>query len=303
MTEINHFHKGEIDVQKATGEQDIAIRVSNIIQEAIPSRAFDFIRKQVVVWIGIENENNYPCAFPLFGSPGFISPGEGTIVEIEVGKSFSIPKEWGRNLKKRKPIGCLIIDLSTRGRIRINGIIRKVDKTRLQIDVRQAYPNCQKYIRKRILQREPDFTQFQLKTSGTVLNKEAESIIHKSDTAFVASLGPNGADVSHRGGMTGFIKCYSPNMILIPDYKGNSMFNTLGNFKINPRGGITIIDFAGGNFLQVFGVINIVIDKGGADLNTGETNRFWELIIHEWHLYKLEGNFKWIDQDFSYYNP
>lgn len=302
MTEINRFHQGELEVQKLAGEQDTAIKVSRIIQESIPLNSFDFIRKQFAVWIGIADENNYPAAFPLFGSPGFINPITGNIVELNMERTFSIPKEWRDSLKAGKPVGCLLIDLSTRGRLRINGIIRKASKNKLQIEVEQAYPNCQKYIRKRVMLGESHSSSFQFITAGNALNDQIVSIIYKSDTAFVASTGPNGADISHRGGGTGFIECTSPDMIVIPDYKGNSLFNTLGNFKINPRGCIIIIDFAGGNFIQVSGLINIVFDHSRAIINAGETNRFWEMKIHKWRLYKLENNLKWRDLDFSPYN-
>jgi uncharacterized protein len=86
-------------------------------------------------------------------------------------------------------------------------------------------------------------------------------VIDCSDTAFVASLASNGADVSHRGGETGFIKYDATNKIIVPDYKGNSMFNTLGNFKVNPQGRLLIVDFARDYYLQLSGKINIIFDK------------------------------------------
>jgi len=303
MTEINHFHQGELDVQHLAGCQEAAIKISRIIQDSIPATYNDFIGEQFVVWIGVEDENNYPSAFPLFGSPGFIHRKDEKIIAIDMENIFSIPNAWTNGLQRGKPIGCLLIDLATRARLRINGVIAKVTTTTLQIEVQQIYPNCQKYIRKRVLLEKPHGSGFHLKTSGHVLNDQAETMIDLADTAFVASLGPNGADISHRGGAAGFIQRISTNMIRIPDYKGNGLFNTLGNFKINPLGCILIIDFAEGNFLQIFGQVNIIFDKGSAIINSGETHRFWELNIDQCFIYQLTNNLAWNDLEFSSYNP
>lgn len=303
MTNNSPFHQGELDVQKLTGEQAIASRLSKLIQGSIPARTVDFIRQHFLIWVGIEDRNGILWAFPLFGSPGFINPNKEKEIEIDLEESFSIPDKWRSTLQKGKAIGCLLIDFSTRNRIRINGFIREISEKKLLIDVQQAYPNCPKYIRKREIQGKPEFCKFTLKSSGTELNEQTRKIINCSETAFVASLGLNGADVSHRGGERGFIKGHLPNKILVPDYKGNSMFNTLGNFKVNPRGGLMIVDFSQGYFLQLFGEINIFFDKEASILNIGGTNRYWELKIHTWHLFQLESNFIWNELDFSVYNP
>jgi len=303
MTKISPFHEGELEVQRLAGEQEIATKVGDLIQETVLPRALDFIRQQSVIWIGIEDQENLLWAFPLFGSPGFINPNEGEMIEIYLGKKHAIPDKWLSYLKKGKSIACLVIELSSRRRVRINGIIQGINEGRLEIDVQQTYPNCPKYIRKRELQGEPDLYQFHYKSSGTAINAQLENIINQSDTAFVASNGPNGADVSHRGGASGFIKCESDNKITVPDYKGNSMFNTLGNFKANPFGGLIIIEFNQDYYLQLTGKINICFNKEHPKLTTGGTNRFWELVIHKWQLFQLESNFKWESLDFSPHNP
>jgi hypothetical protein len=303
MINSHPFHQGELDVQKLTGEQAIASRVGKLIQNSIPTRAFDFIHHQSVIWIGIEGQNSFLWAFPLFGSPGFINPNIERRLEISLEDNFSIPDKWFRSLQKSKAIGCLVIDLSTRSRVRINGIIREVSKNNLQIDIQQSYPNCPKYIRKREIRGEFAFAEFTIKSSGIELNEQAKSIINSSDTAFVTSLALNGADVSHRGGKSGFIKYDFTNKILVPDYKGNSMFNTLGNFIANPQGGLIIVDFTRGYYLQLSGKINIIFDKELSILDTGGTNRFWELEIHKWYLFQLKSSFKWNNLDFSPYNP
>ena len=303
MIGINPFHRGELEVQQWAGEQAIASRVGNLVEKSVPAHALDFIRQQCFVWVGIDDSEGLLWAFPLFGSPGFINPNDGEMIEIELSGNFSIPDKWLNNLQKGKSIGCLVIEFSTRRRLRINGIIKEINARQLQIDVQQAYPNCSKYIRKREMPVMPGSCNLDFKSSGDVLNEQLENIINQADTAFVASLGPNGADVSHRGGPSGFIRCQSRDKIIVPDYQGNSMFNTLGNFQINPFGGIVVVDFDRGYFLQLSGTIKIIFDQEKLKTATGGTDRLWELAINKWQLFQLDNNIKWDSLDFSPHNP
>ncbi|MET3980291.1 hypothetical protein ABIB62_002893 [Mucilaginibacter sp. UYP25] len=59
--------------------------------------------------------------------------------------------------------------------------------------------------------------------------------------------------MSHRGGETDFITFLDERAIRLPDYEGNSMFNMLGNFHINPIAGILIIDYSNGETVQFSG--------------------------------------------------
>lgn len=76
------------------------------------------------------------------------------------------------------------------------------------------------------------------------------------------------------------------------------MFNTLGNFKANPFGGVIIVDFDRGYFLQLSGAIKIIFDQENLKTVTGGTNRLWELVINKWQLFQLENNIKWESLDF-----
>jgi len=41
--------------------------------------------------------------------------------------------------------------------------------------------------------------------------------------------------------------------VLLPDYAGNTMFNSLGNLAADPRAGLAVPDFARGRLLQLSG--------------------------------------------------
>ena len=302
-TVIGPFHQGELDMQQLAGERHKSAIAGRMIQETVPPGALRFLRQQSMIWIGIEDSSNLPWAFPLFGSPGFVNPNKGERIEIELSENTLIPEKWRSLLYIGKFIGCLAIELSSRRRLRLNGVIKAINQQKLYIEIQQAYPNCPKYIRKRELLSRPNECVFRCLSSGTVLNEELSDIIRQSDTAFIASIGPNGADVSHRGGPAGFINVDAMNKITVPDYTGNGLFNSLGNFRINPSGGLTIVKFNQGYFLQLAGKINLLFDHEYPDTSTGGTHRYWELKIQEWHLFQLQPNYKWEDLDFSPHNP
>jgi predicted pyridoxine 5'-phosphate oxidase superfamily flavin-nucleotide-binding protein len=112
---------------------------------------------------------------------------------------------------------------------------------------------------------------------GARLDDATLGTLAHADTAFVASAAPAarghagaaGVDVSHRGGKPGFVKVRggddgAPHVLVLPDFRGNFLFNTLGNVTANPRAGVLVLDFARGDVLQLTGTAEVVWD--GAEL-------------------------------------
>ena len=129
-------------------------------------------------------------------------------------------------------------------------------------------------------------------------------IIGQADTMFVASRhADSGADASHRGGTPGFIRIVDDNTLRIPDFHGNSMFNTLGNFEVDPRAGLCIPDFVHGQLLQLTGTASIHWDQEDPDNLTGGTHRFWEFKVKRWLLRDTPQQLEWEYLDASPFNP
>jgi hypothetical protein len=109
----------------------------------------------------------------------------------------------------------------------------------------------------------------------------ARDLIGKAETAFVASSTPlqdglaGSADVSHRGGKPGFVGITDDGGLVIPEYRGNRYFNTLGNLLINPRAGLLFIDFATGDLLQITGPAKIVWDGPEVAAFVGAQRLWW----------------------------
>ena len=99
--------------------------------------------------------------------------------------------------------------------------------------------------------------------------------IRHTDTFFVSSADSHGrVDTSHRGGNAGFVRV-EDGSLWIPDYPGNPMFATLGNFMVDPRGGLVFLDCSRNLQLQLAGDVRVELERGEQSSETGGTGRWW----------------------------
>jgi hypothetical protein len=200
----------------------------------------------------------------------------------------------------------LVIDLRTRRRLRINGTMTRVSPEDMRLQVKESYPNCPKYIQRRYTASSQDQPQSAATTAtqGTKLGPEQEDLIRKADTFFVASAHPDrGVDASHRGGHPGFVRVVDDGILRIPDYQGNCMFNTLGNFVVNPRVGLVFPDFTSHRTLQLIGKPEIEWDSADSMQESGGTRRFWNLHVDRWLEIDRAHSMEWSLLDYSPHNP
>jgi hypothetical protein len=129
-------------------------------------------------------------------------------------------------------------------------------------------------------------------------------LLERVDTAFVGSVHEaRGADVSHRGGAPGFIKVVDATTLRVPDYPGNSMFMTLGNFAVDPRASLAAVDFEHGRVVSFSGHARVHFETDNPSHPTGGTGRYWEFDIHKWVAFDLPAAVRWELRDASPYNP
>lgn len=259
------YHEGERRVQERAGVREMASRIGRSIRARVPDRAAAFLTLQRMLVVGTVDEGGRPWASVLTGRPGFARvPDPGTLL-IEGIPPDGDPAAGG--VRPGSPIGTLAIDLATRRRARVNGVVRSVSAGQITIAVDQAYANCPKYIQRRMDSARDaassDTTPGggQAVRTGHVLTADQVGVIQRADTFFIATTAPGaGADASHRGGNPGFVRV-RPGELVWPDYVGNSMFNTLGNIEAYPRAGLTFLEFESGSSLQITGAASIDWDR------------------------------------------
>lgn len=307
MASPSPFHAGELAVQQRAGEARLARINGGALSDRIPAGAIPFLAQQPMAVVASIGQGDSVWASILIGEPGFLQ-AEGTRgVSLDITSPRSAPDDplW-RNLKDNPHVGLLVIELGSRRRLRVNGRVKSTANGRLNIGVEKAYPNCPKYIQRRHWKLPAQAKNGGSTTSchGSMLTSEHQDWIARADTLFVASADPEqGADASHRGGKPGFVQFLNPWRLRIPDYAGNSMFNTLGNFTSYPHAGLAFVDFEQGRLLQLTGRPVIHWDLADPDGRTGGSGRFWDFEVEAWRESALALRLEWEFLDYSPFHP
>lgn len=298
------YHPGEIAVQELAGERDQAILNGRMISNAIPAPARPFVNQLSHVAIGWLDTSGDPWASLAVGEPGFVCCDEGgTVVTIQApGPSMALGP-FQEDIRATASIGMLFIDLATRRRLRINGVVERSAASGLRVAVAQAYPNCPKYIQKRERVEAAAAVSAATSSRGPGAPAHLQAWLSRTDTAFVASVGPEGGvDCSHRGGRRGYMRL-DGDAVLVPDYPGNSMFCTLGNMKAEPRAGLVLVDFEARQQLHLSGDASVEIARADRSELTGGSGRWWRLRPRKWAVSPLAGTSHWRLVGESPFNP
>lgn len=303
----NPFHSGELEAQRLAGESVSAERNSAVISDSIIGGALPFLKQQRMVVLGTEASDGARWASPLFGSPGFVSPEDERTLRFTVARMRRTEADiFWQNLRMGARAGMLAIELATRRRLRVNGVLDNLSDAGFVLSVEESYPNCPKYIQRRTLTWEDGDAREAnaLVDEGARISPQAAKLLEAADTLFLSSgHAERGVDVSHRGGNPGFIQPLSATSARVPDYAGNSLFNTFGNLLVDPRAGVTVMDFAGGRILQMTGNAALEWNQPDEEGLTGGTGRFWTFTIDRWRIFPLPGTARWEFLDSSPFNP
>ncbi len=261
------IHKGEQALQARLGQSERMDEIGRkVIRPYMPDQHREFFKQLPFIVVGSVDNDGWPWASVVYGQQGFISSPHDRRLEIASAPVQGDP--LNDNLKLCSPIGLLGIVPATRRRNRMNGTAERLDNGSFAVNVAQSFGNCPKYIQARDIEfnRDPAQTPTHSIETMSSLDAAAVDLVRNSDTFFVASHNDHddptdtgGVDVSHRGGQPGFVKVEG-DMLTIPDFVGNNLFNTLGNFLVNPRGGLIFIDFDRGDHLMLTGTVELLWD-------------------------------------------
>ena len=246
----------------------MAARMQGVGQRALrsfmPEQHRAFFAQLPFLVIGSVDGKGQPWASVLFNRPGFATSPDPMTLNVATLPQAGDP--LAEALIEGAKLGLLGIELPTLRRNRLNGEVAKVEARGFSLHVDQSFGNCAQYIHRRdYAGLSPQAFARPVRVEGFEgLDSEAASLVARADTCFVASAAiprggsAGGVDVSHRGGMPGFMKLDREGRILLPDYRGNFFFNTLGNLIVNPRIGLALVDFESGDLLQLTGTAEIV---------------------------------------------
>ena len=267
------FHADEQAAQRLAGQRTGLAP----IRSRLPEQHRAFFSMLPYLFTSTPDATGWPMASVLTGPPGFVTSPDPATLRIA-----ALPRDGdpaGPGFAADAGIGLLGIDLATRRRNRANGRIVARDSG-LTVGIAQSFGNCPQYIQTRGV--APVAKEAGPIETLSGLDEAARDLIESVDTFFVASrsradLGAEGGfDMSHRGGRPGFVGVHG-NTLVIPDFRGNRFFNTLGNLLGDPRAGLLFVNFDTAEVLQLQGTVSIDWHPGEAAPDGAE--RLWRVEV------------------------
>ena len=266
------FHKGELAIQARMGSLERMDKQGRrIIREYLPQQHRHFYAQLPYVIAGTVDESGSLWSSILVGEPGFLSSADEHSLQVKAKPLFGDP--LNTTLEKGIDIGLLGIELHTRRRNRMNGVVSALNSESFEVQVKQTFGNCPQYIQSRmfeLVELDPAIPKPIHEITG--FSEPERSMIATADTFFIAtayqdeSAGvASGVDVSHRGGKPGFVRIDDDSRLTIPDFSGNCHFNTFGNLELNPKAGLLFVDFDKGDLLYLTGAAEVI--WSGAQIN------------------------------------
>ncbi|MFT0174042.1 pyridoxamine 5'-phosphate oxidase family protein [Paraburkholderia mimosarum] len=257
--ERSPFHRGELEIQERVGVREkIGKQGRQAVRRYLTPQHREFFPMLPYVFVGSVDVHGRPWASVLVGEPGFINPTNEVSVSVRARPLYGDP--LNESLAPGSDVALLGVQFHTRRRNRIIGTVTAMTPDGFTVDVRQTLGICPQYIQGREItfDRDPLVPEARPVHRGTALDGAARKIIEKADTYFVASVAPRSEDeiamgvkISHRGGRPGFVNIDDDRTLNAPDFLGNFIFNTLGNWLIDNHAGLMFIDFDNGSVLYI----------------------------------------------------
>jgi predicted pyridoxine 5'-phosphate oxidase superfamily flavin-nucleotide-binding protein len=264
----SRFHAGEVALQAEAGVAERMARVApQMIRDHLPEQHRQFFALLPFVVVGSIDEEGRPTASLLAATPGFVSSPLPELLRVDALPLAGDPLE--SNLRLGAALGLLGIQAHTRRRNRLNGSVIELDGKGFTLGVDQSFGNCPKYIHPR----QAFFVGAPAPGAARVgerLEQRQRALIANADTFFIASAHPqaarheqgaHGVDVSHRGGPPGFAAFTADDTFVVSDYRGNNLYMTLGNLRLQPRAGLLFQDFESGDLLQIEARTELVVGR------------------------------------------
>jgi len=238
------FHDAETAVQARFGlAEALAERYQDFIRPYMPNQHREFYASLPMMIVGLTDSDGNVWASPLFGKEGFVQTPSET--ELSIHAPIPLATVVDLNMQAKSKIALLGIELGTRRRNRVNGVIQShdLDESRVKQTAQAGFEKSDS------------------------ITENMKATLEKADTFFIASRTKtfsqdprSGIDASHRGGTSGFVKV-NGNTLLFPDFSGNKFFNTIGNIQDDGRVGLCFPNFENSDAIFISGKARVLWDE------------------------------------------
>ncbi|KAF6523833.1 hypothetical protein HZS61_012332 [Fusarium oxysporum f. sp. conglutinans] len=209
-----------------------------------------------------------------------------------------------------KRMAGLSIDLETRDRVKLVGnmiagaTVEEGRAVQMAMAVTESLGNCPKYLNKKDV--VPNEMAPELVSDKLPLSQEALDLVAAADMFFLSSTNGVTMDTNHRGGSPGFMRIIKNEddglELIYPEFSGNRLYQTLGNFRVNPLVGIAIPDYNTANVLYATGSASILVgDEASSYL--ARTKLAVKILITAAKFVKSGLPFRGALGEYSPYNP
>jgi uncharacterized protein len=299
------FHAGELAIQARLGfQQQLDKQGRRVIRDYLTEQHQQFFAQLPYVIVGTVDAAGSLWASMLVGEPGFLSSPDPHTLQVTAKPLFGDPLTT--ILADGIDIGLLGIELHTRRRNRLNGIVVTNHIDSFEVQVGQSFGNCPQYIQARMFELgEFDLAAPKPVKKFSALGSIERSTIAGADTFFITTAyqdrsagAARGVDVSHRGGKPGFVRIDDDLTLTVPDFAGNHHFNTFGNLALNPLVGLLFVDFELGNLLYLTGTAEVMWAGSEISLYEG-AERLFRVRIDRGYLVEGSLPLQWSQPQFS----
>ncbi|KAL5349861.1 hypothetical protein ACLOAV_004895 [Pseudogymnoascus australis] len=278
--EVLPFHEGETSLHRTLHipERD------NPTQPFLSPFAASVLQRSPLIALGAVDDQGRPWTTLWGGEPAFarqvapsiiaiksnVARAHDPVIDILLGAAT--PGEVVQGGENGTLMSGLAIDLDSRLRVKLSGrmvagALQEPEKdsdaaeVQLVVKIETSLGNCPKYLnRKTII---PAIPTPSLLSTSLPLPPAAVDLIHAADLFFLSSSHPVSPSTNHRGGPPGFIRILTNTAdavtLVYPEYSGNNLYQTLGNYRLSPLASLLIPDFTTGNAIYLTGRVDILI--------------------------------------------
>lgn len=238
-----HYHDGQREVQGEANSLKAADKLSTWVGPVA-----DYANEADLIVIAAADCDALHVA--ALSGPAPLATAVANEGEIIV----SLPGDLATLLPIERPWGGIVINPATARRSRVAGQ-PSPNGPRVDIPCTVAFTNCRKYM-------TPTASTGSSPLLGAMAREELAlddawvvETISRGETAFLCTVTPDGvADVSHRGGQSGFLRYDLAGARLEwTEYLGDGMFVSTGNLRESPRFALVVLDYASGDALRLDG--------------------------------------------------
>ena len=233
------YHSGQIAIQTEASTTRVAEQLAHWVGPVA-----EFARGADLILLAAANADRSLSFSSLSGAPPLVEVFDGPD-----GLRLRLPDGL-----KPTYYGGLVISLANARRARINGeVVRHSDKN--ELEPVETFTLCKKYIAPSFALEEQPHLGPVSREPISLSNPWLTDLLGRAETAFFASLSPEGKpDVAHRGGSPGFIQLDPvAQMLTWQEYVGDGVFKSAGNLRATNIMTLMVPDFETGDSVELIG--------------------------------------------------